>query len=122
MWRQKKKSKRRKNDKKMAEAFSKERDEYIKRQEVYKRDLQEFIDKREQEREEQIKSLTEEDKTRTIGDFFDNFFFVIDLIVSLSLILLFYLIFFILKAVVYLGFIFMILFPFIACLISDGFK
>lgn len=119
MWKQKRKSKRRKNDKKMAEAFSKERDEYIKKQEVYKRDLQEFIDKREQEREEQIKSLTEEDETRTIGDFFDDFFFVIDLIVSLSLILLFNLVFFILKAVVYLGF---ILFPFIAYLISDGFK
>ena len=61
-------------------------------------------------------------RTRTIGDFFDDFLFVIELIISISLLLLSYLIILILKAIVVFSFLFIVLFPFIAFIISDGFK
>lgn len=49
MWKQKKTSRRRKNDKKIAEAFREEREQYIKRQEQFKQDLDEFIKERERD-------------------------------------------------------------------------
>ena len=58
----------------------------------------------------------------SIGDFFDDFLFVIELIISISLLLLSYLIIFILKAIIVFGFLFIALSPFIAFIISDGFK
>ena len=51
MWKQKKTSRRRKNDKKIAEAFREEREQDIKRQEQFKQDLDEFIKERERDYE-----------------------------------------------------------------------
>ena len=80
------------------------------------------MNNKEKGREQEIKSLTEEDGIRTMGDFFDDFSFVIELIISISLLLLSYLIIFILKAIIVFGFLFIALSPFIAFIISDGFK
>ena len=90
----------------------------------HKKDLIEIADKLGYE--EQPMQLIEEIERRrcnsSIGDFFDDFLFVIELIISISLLLLSYLILFILKAIAIFGFLFIALSPFIAFIISDGFK
>ena len=87
----------------------------------HKKDLIEIADKLGYE-EQPMQLIEEIDGTRTLGNFFDDFLFVIELIISISLLLLSYLILFILKAIAIFGFLFIALSPFIAFIISDGFK
>ena len=62
MWKAKRKSRRRKNDKKIAEAeeFKKQREAYMKLREQFRQEFKEFCEKEEKERKERMRKWNSE--------------------------------------------------------------